>query len=135
MTPKNNPLPSVSADLVACVQQLELVERELADIAGRFSMKQIEERIADDEKWCAEQKYLREHWQTGILPAHRWISVDDMLPDPYVEVLIYVPGTVVSVSSYSSRYLCWSHELPTYANRPNPTHWQPLPLPPEEEYD
>lgn len=60
-----------------------------------------------------------------------WISVDDGLPEEFQDVLAYIPPTPTKCI-----LICWrdgryweSATTITHVNQP--THWQPLPEPPD----
>jgi hypothetical protein len=59
-----------------------------------------------------------------------WISVKDRLPEYDVEVLTFETGNykVNAVSKYTQ----WWWDSDEGFER-NPTHWQPLPKPPEDK--
>jgi hypothetical protein len=56
----------------------------------------------------------------------KWTRVEDALPEPYVDVLVGVPGKVYGVTDAISTAGTW-------LIHPNAkfTHWMPLPPPPE----
>jgi len=56
----------------------------------------------------------------------KWISVDDRLPEESGGYLIFDYGTMIAYFDYESGE--WDGE----ERRHSPTHWQPLPEPPED---
>jgi hypothetical protein len=73
---------------------------------------------------AAEKAFL-----AGYQAAQQWISVKERLPEYDVEVLTFETGNykVNAVSEYTQ----WWWDSNEGFKR-NPTHWQPLPKPPEE---
>ena len=71
-----------------------------------------------------------------------WISVEDMLPEIFVEVLVYATNISGDTHELGKKYLAidclvvWPSDHPTCfrADRyfGQVTHWMPLPLPPKE---
>ena len=59
-----------------------------------------------------------------------WISISERLPQDGQDVLVFDEGTI-SVKSLSS----YTHKWHPYENGFDcePSHWQPLPKPPEEK--
>ena len=70
---------------------------------------------------------LRKHWDE--MHGRRWIPVSERLPEPYQPVLAWNASPPVP-------YVCWWCPVDKWNNRsghggPDPTHWMPLPEPPE----
>lgn len=59
-----------------------------------------------------------------------WISVEDRLPDHDGKYLIY-DGREVTVAIYTKIGRLWNDDVEEYFDY-KPTHWMPLPEPPEE---
>lgn len=86
----------------------------------------------------------------GWQAARRWIPVDEDLPDESIPVWVYIPDigqpVVMSLEEVGEGELAWCNaqhlfwydkDLETWSCEPDfdddyrPTHWQPLPEPPE----
>ena len=65
----------------------------------------------------------------------QWISVDDRLPEPYVSVLVHMPGEKPFPTvreGFISNDGIWQSAM--IRREPGEvTHWQPIPQPPKEE--
>lgn len=65
-----------------------------------------------------------------VVPAQRWISVNEKLPDEETRVLVALDGTFNSYTLIDTdrilngKWVRWSVSV---------THWMPLPEPPKEE--
>jgi hypothetical protein len=63
--------------------------------------------------------------------APQWISVKDRLPEKDQEVLMYDGIFILTCLFWKSRKLAFQWELSSGIIC-NPTHWMPLPKPPED---
>lgn len=78
-------------------------------------------------------RWLNEAFLAGHqAAAPQWISVKDRLPEEDQEVLIYDWPSRSTCIFWKSRKLAHQWELSNGRNC-NPTHWMPLPKPPEDK--
>ena len=67
--------------------------------------------------------------------VQEWISVNDRLPEPYVSVLVHMPGAKPCPTvrkGFISNDGIWQSEM--FRREPGEvTHWQPMPQPPKGE--
>ena len=65
----------------------------------------------------------------------QWISVDDRLPEPFVSVLVHMPGEEPCPTvreGFISNDGIWQSAM--FRREPGEvTHWQPMPQPPKGE--
>ena|GEM_PF-1474869 len=54
-----------------------------------------------------------------------WISVDEQMPEPYADVLVFSRTDGVAISYFHEDANCWDNYHPV-------THWMPFPEPPED---
>ena len=75
-------------------------------------------------------RYLISHGVT----VQEWISVDDRLPEPWKQVLIYslhdFCESAVYIGVPGKWRVTWNHEM---LDADSVTHWMPLPEPPKGE--
>ena len=66
--------------------------------------------------------------------VQEWISVDDRLPEPWKQVLIYSRHDFCEVALYigipGKWRVTWNHDM---LDADSVTHWMPLPQPPKGE--
>ena len=67
--------------------------------------------------------------------VQEWISVDDMLPEPFVSVLVHMPGEEPCPTvreGFISNDGIWQSAM--FRREPGEvTHWKPMPVPPKGE--
>ena len=67
--------------------------------------------------------------------VQEWISVDDMLPEPFVSVLVHMPGEEPCPTvreGFISNDGIWQSAM--FRREPGEvTHWKPMPQPPKGE--
>ena len=118
------------------VQQLETSIREQQE-------KQIFEAIqkcgidVDREELIKALAYDRAQYAQGYsdgrADAHRWISVEERLPEKGVFVVVYYGhfiGNLMDVYMWDGE--CWRSSTGYLEDAENITHWMPLPKPPKE---
>ena len=72
------------------------------------------------------------------LSKPHWISVTDRLPETGVDVLVKFPHNMAVASIDIGEWVVnsgdgWCTDINLAGGEKNPTHWMPLPQPPEEE--
>ena len=81
--------------------------------------------------WEEAANYLIAHGVT----VQEWISVDDRLPEPFVSVLVQMPGEEPFPTvreGFISNDGIWQSAM--FRREPGEvTHWQPMPQPPKGE--
>ena len=97
--------------------------------------KQIEEMASDIcaldmdckechlfENNCHAKKYARRAYNAGYRKQSGWISVDERLPEPFEDVVVYDKINFICIDYIDSNNV-WGHTLVT--------HWMPLPEAPK----
>lgn len=73
--------------------------------------------------------HIQDMWRGWLARAEQssWISVEDRLPEQDANYLIFTPmGRILIARFYPGMNAWW-----WYSETMHPTHWQPLPQPPE----
>ena len=72
--------------------------------------------------------------QTNAVTVQEWISVEDRLPEPWKQVLIYSRYDFCESAFYigvpGKWRVTWNHEM---LDADSVTHWMPMPQPPKGE--
>ena len=124
-----------------CEDQARITELEAHAQGLREQIKTAEDNWAGAADICS-----RLHKRIAELEAQRvpqWISVDDRLPEKFIEVLICFAGqsTLCATGQYTDNHRhdvagwCYPAEnrgCTDSGDDPVVTHWMPLPLPPVE---
>ena len=80
-------------------------------------------------------EYVADHLISNGVTVQEWISVDDMLPEPFVSVLVQMPGEEPFPTvreGFISNDGIWQSAM--FRREPGEvTHWMPLPNPPKGE--
>ena len=98
--------------------------------------EKLVEIIQNSVGGCA--RYWAEVIADGLIAngvtVQEWISVDDRLPEPWKQVLIYSRHDFCESALYigvqGKWRVTWNHEM---LDADSVTHWMPLPLPPKGE--
>ena len=79
---------------------------------------------------------IADHLIDNGVTVQEWISVDDRLPEPWKQVLIYSRYDFCESAFYigvpGKWRVTWNHEM---LDADSVTHWMPLPLAPEVKND
>ena len=89
-----------------------------------------------DEWWFEEKiKNIADHLISNGVTVQEWVSVDDRLPEPFVSVLVHMPGEEPFPTvheGFISNDGIWQSAM--FRREPGEvTHWQPMPQPPKGE--
>ena len=87
-----------------------------------------------DEWWFEEKiKNIADHLISNGVTVQEWISVDDRLPEPFVSVLVHMPGEEPFPTvheGFISNDGIWQSAM--FRREPGEvTHWQQMPQPPK----
>ena len=78
---------------------------------------------------------IADHLLRNGVTVQEWISVDDRLPEPFVSVLVHMPGEEPFPTvheGFISNDGIWQSAM--FRREPGEvTHWQPMPQPPKGE--
>ena len=90
------------------------------------------DRFVYDE-WYGNEDIAEKLISNGVT-VQEWISVDDRLPEPWKQVLIYslhdFCESAVYIGVPGKWRVTWNHEM---LDADSVTHWMPLPEPPKGE--
>lgn len=82
-----------------------------------------------------EDEYIADTLLDNGVTVQEWISVNDMLPEPFVSVLVQMPGEEPFPTvreGFISNDGIWQSAM--FRREPGEvTHWQPMPQPPKVE--
>ena len=89
-----------------------------------------------DEWWFEEKiRIIADHLISNGVTVQEWISVEDRLPEPFVPVLVQMPGEEPFPTvreGFISNDGIWQSAM--FRREPGEvTHWQPMPQPPKGE--
>ena len=106
------------------------VREKLVEI---FKQAPFEGRVLD-EWWFEEKiKNIADHLISNGVTVQEWISVDDRLTEPFVSVLVHMPGEEPFPTvheGFISNDGIWQSAM--FRREPGEvTHWQPMPQPPK----
>ena len=87
------------------------------------------------ELYPSEREELADGLIASGVTVQEWISVDDRLPEPFVSVLVHMPGEEPFPTvheGFISNDGFWQSAM--FRREPGEvTHWQPMPQPPKGE--
>ena len=90
---------------------------------------------ANDYSDHTEDEYIADTLLDNGVTVQDWISVNDRLPEPYVSVLVHMPGAKPCPTvrkGFISNDGIWQSEM--FRREPGEvTHWKPMPQPPKGE--
>ena len=122
----------------------ECENRELCDkhdnktLSGTY--KEAADAIEELQKAVNFHKFNSEFWEDkyNTLADEKWIPVTERLPDTGVDVLVKFPHNMAVASIDIGEWVVnsgdgWCTDINLAGGEKNPTHWMPLPQPPEEE--
>ena len=105
------------------------VREKLVELLGRCA---VEESITIEP---VEENRLVDFLANHGVTVQEWISVDDRLPEPFVSVLVHMPGEEpfhTVHEGFISNDGIWQSAM--FRREPGEvTHWQPMPQPPKGE--
>ena len=82
-----------------------------------------------------EDEYIADTLLDNGVTVQEWIPVNDRLPEPFVSVLVYMPGEEPCPTvheGFISNDGIWQSAM--FRREPGEvTHWQPMPQPPKGE--
>ena len=82
-----------------------------------------------------QKEIIADHLIANGVTVQEWISVKDGLPDPFVSVLVHMPGEdpfPTVRECFISNDGIWQNAM--FRREPGEvTHWQPMPQPPKGE--
>lgn len=70
---------------------------------------------------------IADHLISNGVTVQEWISVDDMLPEPFESVLVFRDGKISIDYNEGNGWFAYDF------NGKKATHWQPIPHPPKGE--
>ena len=97
--------------------------------------EKLVELLEDAGLGKTERYFLADYLISHGVTVQKWISVDDMLPEPFVSVLVQMPGEEPFPTvreGFISNDGIWQSAM--FRREPGEvTHWMQMPQPPKEE--
>ena len=108
------------------------VKEKLVELLRNAKSAMKSENLSCD---IARNMFVVDFMMANGVPVQEWISVDDRLPEPYVSVLVNMPGEKPFPTvrrGFISNDGIWQSAM--VRREPGEvTHWQPMPQPPKGE--
>ena len=121
----------------AAIAVIEEKQKELCPV-GMYSRHAV--YGSDREKFDAWEEIIEaiEAIPAADVRPVKWIPVTERLPDTGVDVLVKFPHNMAVASIDIGEWVVnsgdgWCTDINLAGGEKNPTHWMPLPQPPEEE--
>ena len=100
----------------------------------REKLVELVKRAITDWKHGDVSEMIADHLIANGVTVQEWISVDDRLPEPFVPVLVQMPGEEPFPTvreGFISNDGIWQSAM--FRREPGEvTHWKPMPHPPKE---
>ena len=97
--------------------------------------EKLVELLADAGMGKTERNFLADRLITNGVTVQEWGSVNDRFPDPFVSVLVHMPGEEPFPTvheGFISNDGIWQSAM--FRREPGEvTHWKPMPKPPKGE--
>ena len=129
------------AEYIEREPMIEEMQRLIDNVSRNFPKATETELIILKGKYEAFMEYIKEQPAADVQPIDRWISIEDSLPEPYSNVILYTNYKATAYGFFRGEYYegkpLFSMTMSNNAENSwyeevRITHWQPLPDPPKE---